>query len=57
MESEEEKEWPEPKPYPDFETKKVTFVVCLNTLGQDRCFAQDEVEIALKAVKHYRDSW
>ena len=31
--------------------------MCLNTLGQDRAFSQDEINFALKAVKHYRDTW
>jgi len=29
----------------------------LNTLGQDRKFTQDEINYALKCVKHFRDTW
>jgi len=35
----ETKNWPEFK-YKDFKTKKVQYVVCLNTLGQDRCYTE-----------------
>ena len=52
----EEKDWPEFK-YAAFKTKKVQFVVCLNTLGQDRCFTEKEVSFAIETVKKYRDTW
>jgi len=31
--------------------------VCLNTLGQDREFTEDEVKFALRKVQSYRDVW
>jgi intracellular sulfur oxidation DsrE/DsrF family protein len=37
----EEKNWPEPT-YAKFKTQKIQFVVCLNTMGQDRAFTEDE---------------
>jgi len=43
--------------YAPFKTRKSQFVVCLNTLGQDRQYTQDEIQFALKAVKNYRDTW
>ena len=33
------------------------YVVCLNTLGQDREFTKDEISYALETVKLYRDEW
>mgnify|MGYP006091378023 CR=1 FL=1 len=43
----EARDWPEPK-YAAFKTAKVQFVVCLNTMGQDRQFTADEISFALK---------
>ena len=48
--------WPEIKPKP-FTTQKVQFVVCMNTLGQDREFTEEEIQCALKTTKMYRDEW
>jgi len=52
----EEKTWKEFS-YAPFKTRKVQLVVCMNTLGQDRAFTEDEKLFALKAVKKYRDTW
>lgn len=52
----EKKVWPEYK-YKDFKTKKVQYVVCLNTLGQDRCYSDEMKEQILEIVKNYRDTW
>ena len=52
----EKKVWDEIKPK-DFKTKKVQLVVCLNTLGQDRQFTEDETKFALRCVQRYRDEW
>lgn len=52
----EAREWPEPK-YDKFKTAKVQFVVCLNTMGQDREFTADEISFALKTCQFYRDQW
>jgi hypothetical protein len=43
-----------PKP---FLTRKVQFVVCLNSLGQDREFTEEEKRLALRTVRDYRDRW
>lgn len=40
-----------------FKTQKVQLVVCLNTLGQDRNFSDDERKAALRTVQQYRDIW
>lgn len=53
---EEEKDWPSFK-HSAFKTKKKQFVICLNTLGQDRQFTEEEVNFALKTVQQYRDAW
>lgn len=52
----EEREWPEFE-YSEFKTKKVQYVVGLNTLGQDRKFTEDEINFALKCIKDYQDAW
>jgi hypothetical protein len=52
----EEKKWPEYK-FKDFKTKKVQYVVCLNTLGQDRCYTDEMKNRILGIVKNYRDTW
>lgn len=52
----EVRSWQEFK-YAPFKTKKIQFVVCLNTLGQDRCFTQGEIDFALKTVRSYRINW
>ena len=33
------------------------FVLCLNTMGQDREFTDEEKLYALNCITHYRDSW
>lgn len=52
----EQKEWPEILPG-DFQTKDVQFVICLNTLGQDREFTDEQIKFALNTAKMYRDEW
>jgi len=52
----EEKDWT-PYEYAVFQTQKVQFALCLNTMGQDREFTEDERLYALSCVKHYRDRW
>ena len=32
-------------------------MVCLNTLGQDREFTEEQVQHALNTVRMYRDEW
>ena len=48
--------WPEIKPKP-FTTNKIQYVVCINTMGQDREFTEEEVRCALDTCKRYRDEW
>lgn len=52
----EERTWKEIEPA-DFQTHDVQFVVCMNTLGQDREFTDEQVKFALNTVKMYRDEW
>jgi len=52
----EEKEWVDIEPAP-YLTRKETFVVCLNTMGQDREFTKEEKEFALREAQRYRDRW
>ena len=52
----EDREWT-PHSFSPFRTTKVQFVLCLNTMGQDREFTAEEKACALKCVKHYQDSW
>jgi len=40
-----------------FTTTKVQYVVCLNTLGQDREFSAEQIRYALDTVRLYRDEW
>ena len=51
-----EKQWPELKPNP-YKSHKVSYVVSLNTLGQDREFKEEEIKLALRTVRDYRDRW
>ena len=52
----EERKWEDIRPQP-FKTEKVSFVVCLNTLGQDREFTQEEKKLALRTVRDYKETW
>ena len=52
----DEGSWPEIKPKP-FTTRKIQYVVCLNTLGQDREFSAEEVRHALDTIKNYSSEW
>jgi hypothetical protein len=52
----EERQWDEIKPRP-FDTVKVSYVVCLNTMGQDRPYTEEEFKFALRTVRDYRDKW
>lgn len=48
--------WPEIKVKP-YSTTKVQYVVCLNTLGQDREFTADQIRYSLDTIRLYRDEW
>lgn len=48
--------WPEVKPQ-EFQTQKECLVVCLNTMGQDREFTEEELKFALDTVQHFKECW
>lgn len=50
------RKWEELKPKP-FKAQTVQFVVCLNTLGQDREFTPDEIRFAQRTVREYAAQW
>ena len=52
----EEKEWTTSE-YAPFQTQKVKYALCLNTMGQDREFSEEERLYALTCVKQYRSRW
>ena len=52
----EEKTWEAIETQP-FKTKKVQFVCCMNTMGQDRKFTEEERLFALRTIQKYRDRW
>jgi len=52
----EEKEWPEIPLQPPI-TSEVKFVVCLDTLGQDRGFTDDERRFVLRTVDYFKGAW
>ena len=65
-EAEGEEEVPEFEPeerdwtlyeYEPFKTQKVQYCLCLNTMGQDREFTDEERLYALACVKNYRARW
>ena len=51
-----QKKWDDIKAKP-FKTQTVQFVVCLNTLGQDREFTQDEIKLAQRTVRDFASQW
>lgn len=53
---EEHKEWEEITENP-YKTRKVQYVVCMNTMGQDRAYTDKERVFALRAVQEFRDRW
>lgn len=56
VEPEKPKEWPEIKNQA-YETHENKFVVCLDTLGQDRAFTEEEKEFVLENIQYYCDHW
>ena len=52
----EVKEWDKLEEKP-FITKKKSYVVCLDTLGQDREFTDEERRFVLETIKHFRAIW
>jgi len=53
---EEDRTWPEVE-FADFETTEEKFVVCLDTLGQDREFTAENRRFVLNTVKSFREIW
>lgn len=51
-----QRKWEEIKPRP-FKTQTVQFVVCLNTLGQDRPFTPEEILFAQRTVRDFAAQW
>ncbi len=56
MRSIEDRHWEDIVPKP-FASEKVSYVVGLNTLGQDREFTQENMQFALKMVQMYKERW
>lgn len=52
----EVREWPA-IPIAPIETTRRAFVVCLDSMGQDREFTADQKRFALKAVLRFRKYW
>ena len=52
----EPKEWDKLEEKP-FITKKKSYVVCLDTLGQDREFTDDQRRFVLETIKNFRAIW
>lgn len=52
----EERTWEEIS-YEPFKTEKVQYVVCLDTMGQDRKYSEEEKLAALRTVQSFRDRW
>lgn len=52
----EPKEWDKLEEKP-FITKKKQYVVCLDTLGQDREFTDDQRRFVLETIKNFRGIW
>ena len=55
-EEKEPKTWPEIKVKP-FEVEPHKYVVCLDTMGQDRPFTEEEKEFVLENIQYYSDNW
>lgn len=35
----------------------MTYIIGMNTMGQDREFTEEEIQFALKTVKFYKEKW
>ena len=51
-----EKKWPEISP-PSYRTEESLFVVCLDTMGQDREFTKEEIAFTVETILKYSKSW
>lgn len=52
----EEKEW-EVIEEPEYPTEIKRFVVCIDTMGQDRPLTPEQIDFALQTVKSYSENW
>jgi len=52
----EEKEWPQID-LPPIQTTNKRFVVCIDSMGQDRVFTDEEKTFILETVHKYRTHW
>ena len=52
----EERDFPEIQ-YAEYKTSPVRYCVCLNTMGQDREFTEEQKLLALRTVQAFRDRW
>lgn len=55
-EPEEERSW-EAIEYAPFQTIEEKYVVCLDTMGQDREFTDEQKRFALETIKRFKESW
>jgi len=52
----ETRDWQEIE-YADFLAQEQKFVVCLDTMGQDRAFTDEQKRFVLKVVQKFRENW
>lgn len=53
---EEEQDWKDIS-FAPFKTFKEEYILCLDTLGQDRQFSDDEKRFALQTIQAYKEAW
>ena len=53
---EDDKEWPKIEAAP-FETSEQKFVICIDTLGQDRELSEEERRFAVENVLNFKEKW
>lgn len=52
----EEVDWPEIKER-DFIVSEENYVICMDTIGQDREFTQEEIDFTLKTIFDFKENW
>ena len=53
---EEDKDWT-PAPFAPFKTFKEEYIICMDTLGQDRQFSNDQKRFTLHTILSYKEAW
>lgn len=53
---EDEKDWT-PPPFAPFKTFKEEYIICMDTLGQDRQFSNDQKRFTLQTILSYKEAW